>query len=348
LGEGLAVCTVTHDDAAHVERWARALAEVDGDGLGLEVVVVDCASRDETRTLLGRIRLPWPLRVVALDDNVGFAGGMNAALAACSPSARRALSLNPDARPEPAALRALVDCHRCLTSAGLRVGSVTGRLLREPVPDEPRRLDACGIRLSPTWRHFDRGSSEIDRGQYPRTEEVFGGTGAATLYDLAALADTSVGGEVFDADFHTFREDAELAFRLRERGWMSIYEPAARIEHRRLNLPQRRSQMSHYANFHSLKNRYLLRLYHQTPLNVLTTMLTAQLREAIIVAAVLLRERTSIQAWRWLWRHRRRLRTRAALVRSRRTAPARDIERWFWRDSRALPAAARGAGEAAP
>jgi hypothetical protein len=95
--------------------------------------------------------------------------------------------------------------------------------------------------------------------------------------------------------------------------------------------------MSAFVNFHSLKNRYLLRLYHQTPLNVLTTLLTAQAREAVIVAAVLLRERSSIEAWRWLWRHRHRLRRRAAVIRARRTVPAREMERWFWRRARPLP-----------
>ncbi|HVS15217.1 MAG TPA: glycosyltransferase [Thermoanaerobaculia bacterium] len=334
---GVAVCTVTHDDAAHLEGWARALGAVDGAGLGLEVVVVDCASSDDTRERLDRLELPWPTRVVPLDENLGFAGGMNAALAACSASARWVLSLNPDARSEPSAIAALVASHRRWSARGLRIGSVTGRLERDRAPGEPPRLDACGMRLSPTWRHFDRGSGAIDRGQYARAEEVFGGTGAATLYDRVALADVAVEGAVYDADFHTFREDAELAFRLRERGWACVFEPAARVVHRRCNLPERRRRMSPLVNLHSLKNRYLLRLYHQTPLNVLTTVLTAQAREAVIIAAVLLRERSSIDAWRWLWRHRRRLRRRAALIRARRTAPAREIERWFWRDARELP-----------
>jgi GT2 family glycosyltransferase len=334
---GVAVCTVTHDDAEHLDGWARALAAVDGSGLDLEVVVVDCASGADTRARLARLDLPWPTRVVLLDDNRGFAGGMNAAVEACSPGARWILSLNPDARPDPAAIGALVESHRRWTARGLAVGSVTGRLVRERVAGEPLRIDACGMRLSPSWRHFDRGSGAPDRGQYAVAEEVFGGTGAATLYDRAALADVAIEGAVYDADFHTFREDAELAFRLRERGWACVYEPTARLVHRRFNLPARRRRMSAFVNFHSLKNRYLLRLYHQTPLNVLTTLLTAQAREAVIVAAVLLRERSSIEAWRWLWRHRHRLRRRAAVIRARRTVPAREMERWFWRRARPLP-----------
>src|SRR6185503_17460793 len=108
----------------------------------------------------------------------------------------------------------------------------------------PRRLDACGMRLTVTWRHLDRGSDQVDRGQLARPEQVFGGTGAATLFRRAALADVSIAGEIFAEEFHSFREDAELCFRLHERGWAVTYQPEAVCEHRRTNLPDRRRQMS--------------------------------------------------------------------------------------------------------
>ena len=137
---------------------------------------------------------------------------------------------------------------------------------------EPARLDACGMRLSWTWRHFDRGSGEPDRGQYGAAERVFGATGAATLWRRAALADVAIDGQVFDERFHSFREDAELAFRLRERGWEILYEPAAVATHRRRVLPERRAALPPAVNLHSLKNRYLLRIDHQTLGNFLWTL----------------------------------------------------------------------------
>src|SRR5262249_6417158 len=150
------------------------------------------------------------------------------------------LSLNADARPEPEFVARLL---ARMVEPGWRVGAVTGRLLRPPQADGSRRLDACGMRLVQTWRHLDRGSGELDRGQYARAERVFGGTGAATLLRREALFDVAVEGDVFDPDFFTFREDAELCFRLRERGWEVLYEPAARCEHRRFNVPERRTAM---------------------------------------------------------------------------------------------------------
>ncbi|MFL6289479.1 MAG: glycosyltransferase, partial [Thermoanaerobaculia bacterium] len=200
-------------------------------------------------------------------------------------------------------------------------GAVTGRLVR---PDG--RLDACGMRLTSNWRHLDRGSGEPDRGQFSRPERVFGATGAASLFRREALDDVAVEGEVFDPRFHSFREDAELCFRLRERGWEVLYEPAAHCEHRRFNLPERRSGMPASVNCHSLKNRYLLRLYHQTAGNLVRTLVPTLARDLGALAYVLLRERSSLAAYSWLWRNRADLLRRRRIIQGRKTV---DVDRWF-------------------
>jgi len=192
-----------------------------------------------------------------------------------------------------------------------------------------RRLDACGMRLTSNWRHLDRGSGEVDRGQLSRPEKVFGATGAASLFRREALDDAAVDGEVFDSRFHSFREDAELCFRLRERGWEVLYEPAALAEHRRFNLPERRSALPAFVNYHSLKNRYLLRIYHQTRANLLRTLLPTLVRDLAALGWVVLRERSSLAAYGWLWRHRAELLRRRRAIQARRTVPPWQVDRWF-------------------
>jgi hypothetical protein len=115
-----------------------------------------------------------------------------------------------------------------------------------------------------------------------------------------------------------------------------LYEPTAEAEHRRFNLPQRRAAMPPEVNLHSLKNRYLLRLYHQTFRNLLLTLPAALLRDAGALAYVLLRERSSLAAYGWLWRNRRLVLARRRTVQARRLLPARQLDRWFGRDGMPL------------
>jgi GT2 family glycosyltransferase len=320
----VAVCIVTHDSAPDLPECLAAVGAQSH--RPLEIVVVDCASTDGS-VEAARAHAPSgvPFQALPLGENRGFAGGMNAALARTR--APFVLTLNADARPAPEYVARLL--HRAEAHPGLRVGAVTGRLVRPPLAGEPRRLDACGMRLTRTWRHLDRGSGEPDRGQWSEPERVFGATGAASLFRREALDDAAVDGEIFDPRFHSFREDAELCFRLRERGWEVLYEPAAAAVHRRVSLPERRRGLPPEINRHSLKNRYLLRIYHQTAGNLLRTFLPALARDLGALGWVLLRERSSLGAYGWLWRHRAELLRRRRAIQARRTVPAGAIDRWF-------------------
>jgi len=318
------IAIVTYNDAQDLESCLNCLEGQQG--VTLEVVVVDNASDDASAEIAqGWREENLPVRALPQTTNLGFAAGMNIAIAAST--APYVLSLNADTRPEPDFVDRLLD--RMKAHPEHTVGAVTGRLIRPEVPGQPRKLDACGMRLTRSWRHLDRGSDEVDQGQWSLAERVFGGTGAATLFSRKALDDVAIEGEVFDSYFHSFREDAELSFRLRERGWEVLYEPTAQCEHRRFNLPQRRASMPAMVNFHSLKNRYLLRLYHQSAANFVTTFLPTLWRDLLALGYVLLREHSSLPAFAWLWRNRKGIRHKHRLIRARRTRPAADLNRWF-------------------
>jgi GT2 family glycosyltransferase len=215
------------------------------------------------------------------------------------------------------------------------VGALTGRLVRSADNGDRPVLDACGMRLTLTWRHLDRGSGHVDRGQLPARARVFGATGAASLFRRAALEDVAIGGRIFDDWFHSYREDAELCFRLQERGWDVVYEPLARATHRRRVVPGRRRELAPEINFHSLKNRYLLRVYHQTPWNLAATLPFTLFRDVLAMGWVLLCERDSLPAYGWLWRNRRALLDRRRLIQERKT---RSIESWFFLRSEVVDA----------
>lgn len=297
----------------------------------LEVVWIDGGSTDGTaeRVRTEALRLAAAgisFELVTDVANIGYAAAMNRGIERST--APWVLALNADARLEPDyvdRLLARVEGH------GDRAAAATGRLSRFATAGEPDRLDACGMFLVRAWRHFDRGSDQLDAGQFRQPARVFGATGAASLFSRRALEDTAVGpGHYFDELFHSYREDAELAFRLQERGWDVLYEPTARARHRRFNLPQRRSSMSDLVNFHTLKNRYLLRAYHQTFGNLWRTLPWTLPRDVLAFGYVLLCERSSLPAYRWLFAHRRDIFLRRKKIQAARTC---SLEPWFAAES---------------
>jgi GT2 family glycosyltransferase len=319
----VSICVVTHESAAELPGFLEAVGRLSY--RPLELVLIDCASQDDSLDIAKRLApAELAVQLIDLDSNLGFAGGMNRAIEAANGDF--ILSLNPDTRPAEDFVHRLTEL---ATTPGRRIGAVTGRLTRLEPSAAPSTLDACGMFLTPTWRHLDRGSGQLDHGQWLTAERVFGATGAATLFSRSALADVALAGQAFDPDFHSYREDAELCFRLQERRWEVLYAPRARCFHRRANLPSRRREMSPGINHHSLKNRYLLRAYHQDTANLVITLLPSLFRDLLALGYVLLRERRSLSAYSWLWRHRDAIRARRREIRARRTCSWWQLNRWF-------------------
>ena len=270
-------------------------------GVSVEIVVVDNASSDSSREV-ARGFAP-AVRLLSLPDNAGFAAAMNAGIA--NTSGRYVLALNPDCRLAPdfaATLARRLD-------ARPDAGSASGRILRAEGPDlaPTPRLDSTGIVFTPSGRHFDRGSEETAEGRYLVEQEVAGVTAAAGFYRREALESAKISTGYFDADFFLYREDADLAWRLSRLEWKCLYVPAAVAWHRRCNLPDRRRGMSAAANFHSVKNRFLLRINNQSREDFFRSLVPTLARDLVVLAACLTVERSSLPAFSWVWRNRRRL-----------------------------------------
>jgi GT2 family glycosyltransferase len=272
-------------------------------GVSVETWLIDNASSDGSRDVGARFQ--GSVSVLALPENVGFAGAMNAGIARSS--GRYILALNPDCRLDPDFASVLV--RRLDSPDAADVGSASGRLLRAEgealAPTEI--LDSAGIIFTASGRHFDRGSGAPALGRYLAEEDVFGASGAAGFYRRSALESARISTGYFDADFFLYREDADLAWRLRSLGWRCLYVPAAVAWHRRRNLPERRRGMSALANMNSVKNRFLLRVNNQTPRECVRTFVPTLARDLVVLAACLTVERTSLPAFPWLWRNRKRL-----------------------------------------
>ena len=65
--------------------------------------------------------------------------------------------------------------------------------------------------------------------------------------------------------------------------------------------------MSDLVNYHSVKNRWLLRINNQTRAEFWRTLVPTLARDVVVVGGCLVRERSSLPAFGWLWSNRRRL-----------------------------------------
>jgi GT2 family glycosyltransferase len=280
------------------------------------VHVLDNASTDGTIKALSQ----FDLDLIRSQSNTGFARAHND-LIRCYP-ADYVLILNPDAVLRPEFLERIVGALEARPDAA----SATGKLLRL----DGKTLDSTGIVMLRSQRHLDRGADAADRGQFDKPEDVFGPSGAAALYRWKALQDVAIDGQFFDEDFFAYREDADLAWRCRLMGWTSIYVPSAVALHRRRVTPERRSQLSALINYHSVKNRFLLRLNNMTWSLYLRDFLRISARDIAVVGYVLVREWTSIGALLYVIRHLPRLWKKRRAIQSRKRIEGPELDRWFY------------------
>lgn len=103
-------------------------------------------------------------------------------------------------------------------------------------------LDSTGLSLTRTLRAFDRGAGEEDRGQYDQSLEVFGGTGACSMYRASSVQRASQDQQFFDEDLFAYKEDVDVAWRMRHLGMKFVYVPSARAWHHRLAPSQNKSK----------------------------------------------------------------------------------------------------------
>ena len=183
---------------------------------GHQVIVVDNASGDGTPAAIAE-RFPG-VRVIEMEDNVGFGRACNAGAAAGTGDA--VVLVNNDVFAQDGFVEAL------LAPLGARaaVGSVAGMTL-QPRDDGREVVDGFGIELDPTLTAYNRLRH---RAPGDAAAGVLAGpSGGAAAYRRTAWE--QVGG--FDDRLFAYGEDVDLALRLRLAGWDAAAAPDARGVH---------------------------------------------------------------------------------------------------------------------
>ena len=205
-----------------------------------EVVVVDGASTDGSRELV-RQRFP-AVTLLTLSANRGFAGAVNRGIEyALARDAQYIVLLNNDAVADSDWLANLIATADLHPTAGI----ITSKLLRY----DRRHLDSTGDFYSSWGWAYPRGRDELDDGQYdtPDLEEVFCGSGGASLYRASMLRQVGL----FDEDYFAYLEDQDIGFRAQLMGWTARYESTAVAYHHMMGTS---ATISNFARYQAIRN----------------------------------------------------------------------------------------------
>ena len=327
----VSVAIVTWNSTQYLEECFASLERQDY--RELEVIIVDNASGDGTRVLLSGVESRW--RVIYNASNVGFAAGQNQAIRASAGA--WVLCLNPDVVLSPDFVSQLVAAGQTHPDAG----AICGKLLRwDPVAEQRRTniLDSTGIYFTRNMRHLDRGAEERDTGQYDRAQYVFGASGAAAMFRRGFIEAVSVEGEFFDEEFFAFREDGDLAWRAQVMGWKCLYTPAAVAWHVRRVTPERRRDLPLVINWHSVKNRFLMRGKNASGWLCWRLFFPVAWRDLMTLGYALVRDWRMLSALVYPLRAYGSIRRKRAVIQLRRRVSDRDLLWWFCNTPRAVDA----------
>jgi GT2 family glycosyltransferase len=213
-----------------------------GDGLAVEVIVVDNASADGSAAMVAE-QFPQ-VRLIANPDNRGFGAACNQGLEIAQ--GRYALILNADIRAQPGALQRLVAFMDAHPDA-----AVCGGQLRYP---DGRIQPSCARELTLWWVFCEQS---MLAKLFPRTR-LFGGYWR-THWDFSATIETEqVMGACmmlrrpfprFDEDYFLYCEDTDLCYRVRQAGGRIYYvHDAVFVHHLGASGEPQRAQMVIYYN----------------------------------------------------------------------------------------------------
>lgn len=306
----LFVSIVTWNSATFLDRTLRAATSA-CESDRVKFLAIDNASQDNSVAICES----HGVEVLKLRSNQGFCGGQNEGVKAFLASdAKYICFMNPDVLIKGDTWEKIfLSLHTNPSAAAL-----TPKLIRakeDLTPITPNVIDAAGMKLTPSLRHFDRGSEELDKGQFGQPEYVFGGTGAFLIFRKEAVKSLLLPSidenalrrvipnielrerpQLFDEAFFAFREDADLAWRMKGTKLQFLYDPSIQAFHVRKVTPDRRSSLPTELNAASVRNRFLLQINNWSFSDGLSAIFCGLiLRNIIVVVAVFIKEQSSLK-----------------------------------------------------
>ena len=161
------------------------------------------------------------VEIIKLEKNFGFAKAANVGIERASKVGYRYIALlNNDAKAEKDWLANLAAALEGNEETGIAASKMFFR-------DRPMVINSAG-HIKKCGEIIDRGLNKTDRGQFDRKTNIFGACGGACMYRRGMLDEVGL----FDEEYGSFYEDADLSWRAKKKGWKAVFVPRSVVYHK--------------------------------------------------------------------------------------------------------------------
>ena len=180
-----------------------------------EIILVDNGSSDGS---VAWIKENYPqIRLIALKENTGFCGGVNAGISASQ--AEYVLLLNNDTIVLPGFIRALAET----IQSSPHIFSCQAKMLQ--IQDSSKIDDAGNYYCALGWAFAD-GKGKPEKN-YSRKKEIFASCAGAAIYRKKILEEIGL----FDEEHFAYLEDVDISYRAKLYGYKNVFCPDAKVLH---------------------------------------------------------------------------------------------------------------------
>lgn len=282
------------------------------------LIVIDNNSNDETLLKVQKFK---DIEIIKNINNVGFAEGHNQGITMTNTD--YVLVLNPDVQLHNNYIEYIIEALKNNPIAGM----ATGKLYRDI---ENRVLDSTGIQMKKNRRANDRGTGEIDRGQYDRKNLIFGVSGAAAIYKREMINSISLNQEFFDKTFFAYKEDVDVSWRAQILGWNSLFVHQAIAMHvRGWNEKKKRSEVPLYIRQKSYINRYFYMVKNDQLSYYILHLPFILFFEMASFFYTLLKERELLSSWKFYKQQWKSLKEKRTFIMSNKKSSNKQIYSFF-------------------
>lgn len=307
------------------------------------ILIIDNGSTDRTVDYLKRFKNKSGLRIIYNKKNIGFAAGHNQGIR--ETQGEFILCLNQDVVLDKNFIRKAIKIFK----KDNQVGAVQGRLLRWNIGgsilnksinyDISHIIDTTGLVIFKNRRIVNRGQGEINENDYRKMDEIFGADGAAPIYRRKALEDVKIKDEYFDEDFFCYKEDVDLAWRLRLNQWKTIYQPKSIAWHDRtsgesattgyLDIIKERLKISKFGKYYAFKNQRLMQIKNEQIVILLKHFPWFLPKEIASWLYILFFEKYTWQAIKALFNQMPNAWQKRKIIMNSKKASVKEMNKWF-------------------